>query len=390
MGSDGKRGAKARMQCKACKEGDCPLGVAVRASLPGSNKDPAICLACGTTYKPTYAEKQFWFQTPEGQKFKKKSKEGRAKAQPKASPRNSEEVTKRLKEMQKKLGASEAECKRLKLGGEAEPTMVVVDDNESAKVKELVATLRDLQKVPEVARKRLQGYEAEVNKVQDELNRARASIRDAQPLDKQKIAIDGRCKTLAKQHEVANGKLEELQEQQAALATKIAEKKLEVDSVAEKLACAKQERAAIAEKMAASHKQEAGGQGNADTVRATSEITARAVTSYFEGLPPEITRSPEGMQKMQMVKDWLHEIDTAAIRITAVKGAEEGSSDTSEVFVPMDEEELIGQLAEAATPPAGDGEGALEIRAKALEETKANIRKKNLLAGKAVRRTISK
>ena len=100
---------------------------------------------------------------------------------------------------------------------------------------------------------------------------------------------------------------------------------------------------------------------------------------------------------MQMVKDWLHEIDSAAIRIAAAKcpqnppGAASGpSNNESGAFEPMDEEELTEQLAEAAIPPAGSEEGAAEARARVVEEAKEGIRKKNLLAGKAVRKTISK
>ena len=60
------------------------------------------------------------------------------------------------------MAASQAECKKLKTSSEAAPeAAIVVDDEpeEQEKVKALAAELRELQKTPELARKRWAGYE---------------------------------------------------------------------------------------------------------------------------------------------------------------------------------------------------------------------------------------
>ena len=62
-------------------------------------------------------------------------------------------------------------------------------EEEQEKVKSLAAELRELQKTPEAARKRWPGFDQEVAKVQAELDKAKASIRDAKPLERQMSAI---------------------------------------------------------------------------------------------------------------------------------------------------------------------------------------------------------
>ena len=371
--------AKAMVSCKKCDDGRCPLRVVGASNLPG--KVPAICLGCGATYTLNKAEKQLWQAAAKEAKGKNKT----------TAPKQSGPENKKFQDLQKRLAAAEAENKKLK--GRADAPVEGLqpgegEEEEHGKANALAAELRELQRIPEAARQRWSEYAAVVAAVQQDLEKARASARDARPLESQRAAVEGRCKTLTKQHEGAEAKLKKLQDEQAALAARIAEQQLEASELAEKLAAAKQERVAIAEKLAASHKA-AVGEENQAAPHTTSFVTAKAVSRYFESLPAEITDTIEGKEKMQLVTQWLNEIDSAAIRITAAQEVETAGASEG-VYLAMDEDTLTNQLAEAAVPPAGPEEGASESRAKSVLEARANIKKQNLLAGRAVKRTITK
>ncbi len=243
------------------------------------------------------------------------------------------------------------------------------------------------------------GYEAFVASLGTQRQAIFARHRGTMPLDIQKSKSEHHLKAMHKQKDEADSLYAELQMQSVELEGKLAKQLQCVSDAEAKLQAAKLEAAAIAQAAALRATAPDGPAAQATQVP-TSAVTAHAVKSFFHTLPPAVADHPEGIGACQQVMALLEKLDSAA-KSAAAPAAHPTALPSQEVGAPpgkSDDEmqlddDLLGQMAEAATPPAGEGEGEVEARKLRVAETKGRLRSKkgDLEVGLAkVRKTAKK
>ena len=123
--------------------------------------------------------------------------------------------------------------------------------------------------------------------------------------------------------------------------------------------------------------------GGAGRWRSTvSASTAQAVKSFFHSLPAPVAGHPEGIQAVEQIMALLEKLDTAATQVQATGQQVATAAAPQEDSSMQLDDEVLEQMAEAATAPAADGE-AEEARTQRVAETKARLstRRADLAAG---------
>lgn len=162
-----------------------------------------------------------------------------------------------------------------------------------------------------------------------------------------------------------------------------------------KLQAAKLEAASIAQAHAQQATIEAGSTDTAPQVQ-SSALTAQAVREFFQSLPPTVAQHPEGIGAVKQVMGLLEMLDSAA-KIENAKGdtKQDTTAQASQSCEPADmqlDDDLLDQMAKAATAPASEGEEAVQERKLRVAEAKERLRAKrtDLEVGIAKVRKISK
>ena len=220
------------------------------------------------------------------------------------------------RELRQKLAAKERELAKLAVGGQqgdghegrtdvksqpqqpvsAEPPATTTLRKQIQQLKGLELGLRESLCADKG------GYAAVLKDLEARLDAECIKQREQRPTSEQKASAEAHFKRMQKAKEDATCKLEQLQAEQAALASRITLQTTALAEVDAKLQKARMEVAAVTEKASA----ELRGAANSD-----SAVTASAVTSWFNKLPPEVAQHAEAQQAMQAVMALMEKLDEA-------------------------------------------------------------------------------
>ena len=231
------------------------------------------------------------------------------------------------------------------------------------------------------------GYEHFVASLEAQRQAIFAKHRGSLPLDLQKQKSQAHLEAMQKRKNEAQAGLEDLQKQQAALALQIEQQQRTLTETETKLQAAKIEAATIAQaavQAAARQISEAAGAGVSAPQRAVSAVTAQAVKSFFQTLPPTVAQHPEGIDTVRQVMALLDKLDAAAANAdererpatdSMPPGAPTAAPEPSPLHEQMQlDDDFLDQMAEAATEPSGDGED-IEARKERVAAAKARLQK---------------
>jgi DNA repair exonuclease SbcCD ATPase subunit len=376
-----KKQARATVQCaKPGCTGSCPVNVVRRSN----QKDgvPAKCLVCNRRYKvPPGTEQQ---------------------AKP-AGSRDHSAVHKELLALKKELAdfkAAKAPCDIPPTGSQANEKAFALSDDDKAAVRAVQKQIQQLKELGPELRASLcdprGGYEAFVASLEDKRQAIFTKHRGTMPLDVQRQKSQQFLKGVQKQRDDAESALTELQRQSNDLQEKVARQTQCLAEAEIKLQSAKLEAATIAQ-AAEQHVTPAAVSVDQASQGQASLVTAQAVKGFFQTLPSMVAEHPEGIEAVKQVMALLEKLDSAA-KLAGASDQEKADAPAgplSQTHSRADEDmqlddELLDQMAEAATAPAGEGEGEAEARKVRVSEAKDRLRskKKDLEVGLAkVRKT---
>ena len=238
------------------------------------------------------------------------------------------------------------------------------------------------------------GYDAFLKDLEGQLDAVCIKQREERPLSEQKASTEAHLKKMQRAKDDATSKMEKLQADHAELASKIAEQTATLVDIDAKLQKARVEVAAVTEKASAELRGAASGD---------SAVTASAVTSWFNKLPPEVAQHAEAQQAMQTVMALMGKLDhaktaaqSASSAQPALSAAAAGQAGDAEAFDELDEMELdetqAAALAKRITSPKGDDEEEEQYQER-IKVSSAKLRGGSLpLSGRGmlVKKTVQK
>ena len=335
--------------CKSGCKGACPLNVVYRASQ--ADGVPAKCFECGQKYRlPPGTHKQI-------------DKSGHNALQQEIQRLKSELAAAKTASSAKALANSPTTSEEASLSAEQQAA--------TAELNKARDTLRKLENTPEDMCAFLQRPLAELVAEQKALVQSLdAKRRGLRPVDEQLKQSRSRLTGLQTRHERETKAAAASEKQIAELQIKLADQHAKAAATFCDIEKAKTELAQLNLAAAA----EVPGGDAASTEQAsqgqTSVVTAQAVKGFFESLPPTVAQHPEGIAAAKQVMGLLEKLHSAA-ELAGANGAEDGSAQSAQSVQPDDmqlDDDLLDQMAEAATAPAEDGEAAaLERKARVAE-----------------------
>ena len=365
-----KKQARASVQCaKPGCTGSCPINVIRRSN----QKDgvPAKCLVCDRRYKVP----------PDNV--------SPAKQQAKPACSNSNpSVHKELLALKKELAtlkAAKSPCEA-PTGSLPSAETLALSDEDKAAVKALQKQIQQLKELGPELRSSLcdphGGYDTFVARLEGKRQAIFAKHRSTMPLEVQRQKCQQFLKGVQKHRDDAESELADLQRQRSDLDEKIARQAQCLADAEIKLQAAKMEAATLAQ---AAAEQSTAAAGSIDQARQgqASIVTAQAVKGFFQTLPPMVAEHPEGIEAVKQVMSLLEKLDSAA-KVAGASDQENGKAPAGPPSQPLPmadeemqlDEDLLDQMAEAATAPAGDGEGEAEARRLRVSEAKDRLRSK--------------
>ena len=296
------------------------------------------------------------------------------------------EELKALKAKVRVLEASKGAVEVLEADGESSATTTEADKATAKAMQKQIQELKDMDSgLRAILCESKGGYEVFLAELERKLQELWAKQREQRPLAQQKASAEAHLRKMQKARDESASQLSKLHQQQQEVVKQVAEQEAAVAVAEAKLQKATLEAVAIAEKATAELRGAEGAVPASPSV-ANSQVTAAAVKGFFQSLPSVVSGDPEGRETIQQVMDLLEKLDGAAKQVAASSDARPPGHDASETAKPqghwpeqpqetMDlDDDLLGQMAEAAVAPE-EGEGlAAEDRKTKVAETKARLK----------------